>query len=200
MIYDKTSEKELVSLIILGDEKAFRFVFDRYYQGLVRFSCSYTHDTFVAENIVQESYVLLWEKKHELDIDSNLHAFLTKIVKLKTWNHIEKQRRRMDIEKDLYDDFSRELNLKLYSLESMNVSGIYISEIEKIVQETLQTLPEQTQMIFKLSRDEFLPNRKIAEQMNLSEKSIEYHISKVLKVLRLELSDYLKIIILINSL
>ncbi len=141
----------------------------------------------------------MWEKKHELDIDSNLHAFLTKIVKLKTWNHIEKQRRRIDIEKDLYDDFSRELNLKLYSLESMNVSDIYISEIEKIIQESLQTLPEQTQIIFKLSRDEFLSNRKIAEQMNLSEKSIEYHISKALKVLRLELSDYLKIIILING-
>ncbi len=199
MVYDKASEKELVSLIILGDEKAFRFVFDKYYQGLLRFSYSYTHDTFVAENIVQESYVLLWEKKHELDIHSNLHAFLTKIVKLKTWNHIEKQRRRIDIEKDLYDDFSRELNLKLYSLESMDVSDIYISEIEKIIQETLQALPEQTQIIFKLSRDEFLSNRKIAEQMNLSEKSIEYHISKALKVLRLELSDYLKIILLINS-
>ena len=199
MTYDKISDKELSTLLVTGDEKAFKIVFDRHYQQLLRFSVSYTNDIYAAENIVQESFILLWENKLELDADSNLHAFLIKVVKLKTWNYVEKQRRRAVIEKKLYDDLVRELELKLYTLDSINTSKLYITEIENIIQDSLQTLPEQTQTIFKLSRQEYFSNKEIAEQMNLSEKSVEYHITKVLKLIRVELADYLKIIIMLGG-
>ena len=199
MAYDKISDKELSALLATGDEKAFRIVFDRHYQQLLRFAVSYTSDIYAAENLVQESFILLWENRLELEADSNLHAFLIKVVKLKTWNHVEKQRRRAAIEKKLYDDLVRELDLKLYTLDSVNTSSLYISEIEHIIQDSLQTLPEQTQTIFKLSRQEYLSNKEIAGRMNLLEKSVEYHITKALKLLRTELSDYLKILLMLGS-
>ena len=198
MTYDKISDKELSTLLVTGDEKAFKIVFDRHYQQLLRFSVSYTNDIYAAENIVQESFILLWENKLELDADSNLHAFLIKVVKLKTWNYVEKQRRRAAIERNLYNDLVRELDLKLYTLDSVNTSSLYISEIEHIIQDSLQTLPEQTQTIFKLSRQEYLSNKEIAGKINLSEKTVEYHITKALKLLRTELSDYLKILLMLG--
>ena len=199
MVYDKISDKELSALLVTGDEKAFRIVFDRHYQQLLHFSVSYTGDIYAAENIVQESFVMLWENRHELEADSNLHAFMIKVVKLKTWNHVEKQRKHAAVEKNLYDDLVRELDLKLYTLDSINTSALYISEIEHIIRDSLQTLPEQTQTIFKLSRQEFFSNKEIAEQMGLSDKSVEYHISKALKLLREELADYLKILLILGS-
>ena len=102
---------ELISAIRNSSERAFQIVFNKYYQGLVRFACSYTENSDAAENIVQDSFVVLWEKREILEEDSNLHALLVQIVKLKVWNYIEKQRRRVLVEKSLYDNAVREMNL-----------------------------------------------------------------------------------------
>ena len=110
---------ELISAIRNSSERAFQIVFNKYYQGLVRFACSYTENSDAAENIVQDSFVVLWEKREILEEDSNLHALLVQIVKLKVWNYIEKQRRRVLVEKSLYDNAVREMNLKLYTLDSI---------------------------------------------------------------------------------
>ncbi len=118
---------ELISAIRNSSERAFQIVFNKYYQGLVRFACSYTENSDAAENIVQDSFVVLWEKREILEEDSNLHALLVQIVKLKVWNYIEKQRRRVLVEKSLYDNAVREMNLKLYTLDSINTTSLYKS-------------------------------------------------------------------------
>ncbi len=199
MMYERISEKELIASLIAGNENAFQTVFKRHYGVLLRFAVSYTGANNIAEDIVQESFVLLWEKRNELEENTNPYAFLIKVVKLKMWNYLDKQRRRTVIEKGMYDNLVRELDLNLYTLDSINISALYISEIEHIVRDTLLTLPEQTQVIFKLSREEYLSNKEIAERMNVSEKSIEYHIGKAIKVLRTELIDYIKILIIITG-
>ena len=128
-----------------------------------------------AENIVQDSFVVLWEKREILEEDSNLHALLVQIVKLKVWNYIEKQRRRVLVEKSLYDNAVREMNLKLYTLDSINTTSLYIEDIKKIIEETLTELPELTQIIFRMSREEYLSNKEIAQRVNLSEKTHRLH-------------------------
>lgn len=181
-------------------EKEFRILFDKHYQGLLRFAYSYVDNIHLAENIVQDAFVLLWEKQEILEEDSNLYAFLIRVVKLKAWNQIEKQRRRITIEKSIFDDIVKELDLKLYTLDSINTTSIYVDEIEMILQQTLLLLPEQTRTIFNLSRKENLTNNEIAERMNLSVKSIEFHMTKALKQLRIALADYIKIILIIGNL
>lgn len=189
------NNSELTSAIRDGSERAFQIIFNKYYQGLVRFSCSYTEDSDAAENIVQDSFVVLWEKREILEEDSNLHALLVQIVKLKVWNYIEKQRRRALVERSLYDSAVREMNLKLYTLDSIHTTSLYIEDIKKIIEETLAELPELTQTIFRMSREEYLSNKEIAQRINLSEKSVEFHISKTIKKLRLSLSPYLRFIL-----
>lgn len=87
------------------------------------------------------------------------------------------------------------MNLKLYTLDSINTTSLYIEDIKKIIEETLTELPELTQIIFRMSREEYLSNKEIAQRVNLSEKSIEFHISKAIKQLRLSLSPYLRFLL-----
>ena len=191
-------DHEIVPALISGSQDAFRIVFNKYYEGLFRFALSYAGDRYVAENMVQDSFILLWEKHAELETDSNLHAYLIRIVKWKLWNQIEKQHRQLIIQKEIYEDVIREMNLKLYTLDAINTTSLYIEDIREIINRTINELPELTRQIFLLSREEFLSNKQIAEKINLSEKSVEYHISRTLKQLRISLSSYLKTIILFN--
>ena len=190
-------DKDLICELISGSENAFRITFDNFYPGLLRFACSYVEDYFIAENLVQDAFVLLWEKRQDLTCDSNLQAYLIQTVKLKAWNYIEKQKNRIAIEKNILDDSIRELNLKLYTLDALETTSIYINEISEIIEKTLLTLPEQTRTIFNMSRKKGLSNKEIAEKMNLSVKSVEFHITKTLKQLKLSLSDYIKFAIII---
>ena len=189
------TEKELIEALANDSEDAFRIIFDRYYQGLLRFAVSYTEDSHIAEDLVQDSFIIFWEKYRNLEKESNIHALLVRIVKFKVWAYVEKQRQRIIIEKSIYDDVVREMDLKLSSLDSIDTTSLYINEVHKIIKDTLQGLPELTREIFLLSREEYLTNKEIAEKINLSEKTIEYHISKTLKLLRSTLSPYLKFII-----
>lgn len=85
----------------------------------------------------------------------------------------------------------RELDLRISTLEACEPATIFDTEIQRIVYKTLEQLPEQSRHIFILSRYHNTPNKKIAEQLGISIKSVEFHITKTLKLLRLELKDYL---------
>lgn len=85
----------------------------------------------------------------------------------------------------------RELSIRISALEICNPDEIFSEEVERIIGTTLSTLPERTRHVFILSRFENKSNKEIAEEMKISIKGVEYHISKTLKVLRVTLKDYL---------
>ena len=92
---------------------------------------------------------------------------------------------------NLQDLKSYELSIRIASLEACNPDEIFTEDIYKIIDTTLQQLPLQTQNIFRMSRSEGKSNAEIAAEIALSEKSVEYHITKTLHALRIALKDYL---------
>ena len=84
-----------------------------------------------------------------------------------------------------------DLEIRISSLENSILDNILVSEAESIISKTLSTFSDQTQNIFHLSRIDGLSNAEIASKIGLSEKGVEYHISKVLKTLRISLKDFL---------
>lgn len=192
------SDQDLVLGIKAGEEWAFRATFDRYYNRLLRFAVSYLHDVGLAEDIAQDTFILLWEYRLNLQEDTpHLFAFLIQVAKLKMLNSMEKKRRRYHIEQHLFSRNLRQVELDMYTLHALSISNIYLSEIEHLVADTLALVPEQTRMIFNLSREQGLSNKEIAARIGKTEKTIEYHIGKVLKLLRPKLSDYLKMALLL---
>lgn len=85
----------------------------------------------------------------------------------------------------------RELSIRISTLEACDPEEIFREEIRTILQRTLQSLPEQTRRIFEMSRFENKTVKEIAIETNLTVKGVEYHITKTLKVLRINLKDYL---------
>lgn len=152
-----------------------------------------------AEDIYMEAIIQYWEKRKELPADTNIPGYILTSIKNKSLNHLRHQTIRTDAEDQLYEHRKRELNFRISSLESCDPSDLFTIEVKEIIHNTLFELPEQTRMIFYKSRYENKTNKDIASELNVSIKTIEFHISKALKLFRKRLKDYLPtFLILIN--
>lgn len=151
----------------------------------------------VAEDIYMEAIIQYWEKRYNLPPDTNIPAYILTSVKNKALNHLRHQSIRIDAEDQLYDHRQRELNFRISSLDSCDPSELFTNEVKKIIQDTLNELPEQTRTIFFESRFENKTNREIAAKLGISIKTVEFHISKALKLFRIRLKDYLPVFLIL---
>jgi RNA polymerase sigma-70 factor (ECF subfamily) len=139
----------------------------------------------VAEETVQNIFVKLWEKRKVSSIQ-HLENYLQTAVKYQVINYYKSI-----LAKEKY--FSK---IKDESLQTNNAqTKLLLDEISAIVDKTIQSLPEKTQIIFNLSRSENYSVKEISESMHLSEKAVEYHITKTLKQLRLYLKEIISVIV-----
>ena len=175
-------------------------LFTRFFQEnkekFLSFAYSYLRDKEEAEDILMESMIALWENRDRWEDNSNLHALLLTIIKNKALNLLEHKQIRMRAEEDINSHSQRELNLRISTLEACEPDQIFNSEIQHIVHKALEEMPAQSRAIFILSRYQNIPNKQIAEQLNISLKTVEAHMTKALRILRLELKDYLASILL----
>ncbi|MEL5893331.1 RNA polymerase sigma-70 factor [Bacteroides sp. GD17] len=170
-------------------------LFSRFFQEnqekFLAFAYSYLRDKAEAEDVLMESMIVLWENRDRWEENSNLHALLLTIIKNKCLNLLEHKQVRLRAEEDINSHSQRELSLRISTLEACEPDQIFDTEIQHIVHKALQGMPEQSRTIFMLSRYQNLPNKQIAEQLNISLKTVEAHMTKALRILRLELKDYL---------
>ncbi len=155
------------------------------------FAYSYLRDKEEAEDILMESMIALWENRDKWEEKTNLKALLLTIIKNRALNHLEHRQVRMRAEEAINTHGMRELNLRISTLEACNPDSIFDEEIQHIVRKALAQMPEQSRNIFVMSRYRNMPNKKIAENLGLSVKSVEFHMTKALRILRTELRDYL---------
>ena len=153
-------------------------------EKFLSFAYSYIRDRQEAEDILMEAMITLWENRDKWEEDSNLHGLLLTIIKNKALNYLAHLQVRLRAEEEINSHSQRELDLRISTLEACEPDAIFDSEIQHIVQKALKRMPNQ-------SRYQNTPNKKIAEQLGISVKSVEFHITKALKILRTELKDYL---------
>ena len=170
---------------------SFTAFFQENHERFIAFANSYLRDRAEAEDVVMESMASLWENRDKWQAGSNLKALLLTIIKNKALNHLEHRQVRMRVEGDITDHRMKELNLRISTLQACDPDRIFDSEIQQIVDRTLKNLPSHSRNIFVLSRYKNTPNKEIAAQLDMSLQHVEYQISKVLKVLRHALKDYL---------
>ena len=170
---------------------SFSKFFQDNHERFIVFAYSYLRDRDEAEDVVMESMAALWEKRQKWEEHSNLKALLLTIIRNKALNILEHRQVRSRVECDITDHKQKELDLRIATLKACEPDKIFDTEIQRIVNKTLLSLPAQSRNIFVLSRYKNASNKEIAEQLGMSIKNVEYHISKVLKLLRTELKDYL---------
>lgn len=176
-------------------------LFTRFFQEnqekFLSFAYSYLRDKEEAEDVLMESMTALWENRDRWEENSNLQALLLTIIKNKALHILEHRQVRLRAEEAISSHGLRELDLRISTLKACEPDQIFNTEIQHIVKKALQGMPEQSRRIFMLSRYQNLANKQIAEQLDVSLKTVEAHITKALRILRLELKDYLVTIILL---
>lgn len=173
-------------------ESSFNDLYLSYYKKSFLFAKSYVHDDLAAEDIASESLIKLWEKQKTEPIETqHLLPLLLTILKNKSLDYLKHEEVKRAAFEDMADWGQQELSLRVSALEACNPDEIFSAEVERIVHQTLNSLPEQTRWAFTLSRFDNKSNKEIAEEMGISVKGVEYHITKALKALRLTLKDYL---------
>ena len=180
-------------VIIPDDIQKFNEIFKQRVRFIL-FAKSYIKDEGYAEDIVMEALMLYWEKRTEIR-GNNTHAYILSIIKNKAINFLEHQKTVMASKEKISSKHFRELNFRISTLKVCNPEELFSNEIAEILNKTLQILPEHSRRIFSLSRFESKSNKEIASQLNLSVKTVEFHITKALKALRISLKDYLSMII-----
>ena len=174
-----------------NDIKAFNQMYTDYYVRFVNFGFSFVRDVAVAEDIAVDSIMYYWERRQTLPDDTNIPAYILTTIKHKCINHLEHLRVREDYSEKMRNNAEWELNLRLSTLEACDPEEIFSKEIQETVDKAVSSLPEQTRMIFRMSRYENRSHKEIAEMLHLTTKAVEYHITKSLTSLRKILQEYL---------
>jgi len=185
MKYCTQSDDELIKLLKTDDQKAFHEIYNRYWPQLYKTAYNKLHLHEIAEETVQNIFVKLWEKRNVSSI-LHLENYLQTAVKYQVINYYKSI-----LAKEKYLS-----KIKDESLETSNTSHtkLLLDEISVIVDKAIQSLPEKTQIVFNLSRSENYSVKEISESMHLSEKAVEYHITKSLKRLRLYLKEIISVV------
>lgn len=181
------SDSELITGLHDGNEIVFETVFKDYYGRLCNYANTYINNMIEAEEMVQGTFLILWEKHEMIDIHTSLKSYLYRSVHNNCINHVK----HLQVRRNHHDEY-----LHYADIEYEQVSNDLIGkELEQKINSVVDSLPPQCQAVFKLSRFENLTYNEIAEKMGLSVKTIENHMIKALKTLRVELKEYLPLLI-----
>ena len=172
------------------DGKSFQKIYSGFCRRSFLFVNSYVHDEMVAEDIVSDSLIKMWEKQ-KMQGDFPVAPFLFTILKNKAIDHLKHEKIKQSAVADRYEYLKRDMDIRLSTLEASDPNEIFSLEISQIIQETLDLLPERTRIIFRMSRFEGCSYKDIAEKYGITVKGVDYHILHALNVLRINLKDYL---------
>lgn len=184
-------EKTLISKLKAGDSSAFTIIFTAFYKDFVLFAARFTKDINNAEEIVQDTFVRLWEEHEFIDINVSLKSYLLKTIKnrcidLCRHNRVIKEHSDYVLNTSLQFDFNTEY-------------FILHSELQVKIDEVLNKLPEEVSEAFRMNRYKGLRYQEIAELLYVSVRTIEVRIGKALHQLRSHLKEYFPVFIFIFS-
>jgi RNA polymerase sigma-70 factor (ECF subfamily) len=182
-----------------NDIEIFNDAFKNYKARYIRFATSYVKNELDAEDIVMDSFLNFWEKRNEIKTLTNIYAYILSIVKNKAINYLEHQQTIYQAHEKIKAHEARELNFRIATLRECNPEDLFSEDLQAIIEKTLQSLSEQKIKIFNLSRIENKSNKEIAEILGISVKTVEFHITETLKILRENLKDYLTVFLLFIS-
>ena len=181
MLYHSFSDDKLVEFLKKGNTEAFAEIYKRYWQKMFNVAYHSLGNKQEAEEMVQDIFVSIWGRFSEIEI-KHLGVYLVASVKHKTTNYIKSQ---INFRKFQEYQIFHEIQ-QSYATEEV----VHFSDLSKAVEEAMKKLPEKSAEIFKKSRFENQSVKDIAQEFDLSEKTVEYHLTKSVKVLREQLKIY----------
>ena len=178
----------LIERFKAGDELAFEKIFRHYYAGLVLFATQYVMDEEDAEEIVQDFFVRVWQKKDQINDADTLKPYFFTSIKNRSLNFLYQRKHKSKMINEIVELSQNNL---LYQPDVF-----VISDLQNAIRKAVASLPPKCREVFILSRINGLKNDNIAEKLNLSKRTVETHVSNALRQLRIELKDYTNLFLL----
>jgi len=176
-----------------GDELAFEKIFKSNHSQIIGFCNQFITDWDKSKSLAQEAFINLWLNREKIETINGIKAFLYTYAKSSCLNYI---RHRKIISK--YEDSqlqSKEDQLNREVLESFDFNSLEFTELEELIMKSISELPDQCRRVFMMSRFEGKKNKEIADDLNISVKSVEANMTRALKTLRSDLAEYLPVIL-----
>ena len=155
-----------------------------------RFAREYVLSDEDAENIVQDVFLELWEKKEILSLQLNVIAYLFTAIRNRCINFLRRSMIAKNAENKLQEEYKLTLQMKYYSLEAFNQEIFQEKDVEQILSKAIDTLPEKCREIFILSKIKGKKQKDIATELNISVNTVETQKSIAYKKLRNELKEH----------
>ena len=191
----KINENNIIERLRRGEEDAFRYIYDTYYGYLCAIAKGYLSDNEAAETVVGDVIYNIWEMRENLNIHTSLRSYLIRSVKNRSINYLQQEYISKEISINSLPEYT-EIESFYFIEKEHPLEKVLESELEKTIAAAIGNLPEECRTAFILSRIYNKKYDEIADQMGISVNTVKYHIKNALSKLRLELKDYLIILLL----
>ncbi len=178
---NQSEEKHLFDRIKKGDEKAFETFFHKYYGQLCLYATKIINNNSAAEEIVQDFFVKIWEKREHTNIETSIKNYLFRSIKNLCINYIQHNKTKIQYAQKVISEIENNF---------ADENSFPEIELSQKIEESINSLPEKRKEIFRLSRQEGLKYKEIAEKLNISIKTVETQMSLAIKTLRDILKNY----------
>lgn len=180
--YSTLNDFELADLLKIGDDAAFKFIYKNYWDKLLVVAGKRLNDVAEAEEAVQEIFLNLWRRREALKLRVGFDNYFAVAVKFEIINRLAKRVR----------EDHRNQQFTTISVSDTTIPERFdLDVLQKQLEHVINSLPEKCQLIFRMSRENDFTNKKIAQELNISEKAVEKQITKALKILRSHFGRYL---------
>jgi RNA polymerase sigma-70 factor (ECF subfamily) len=174
------TDAKLLRRMADGDNQAFTTLYRRYWEGLFVTAAKALRSKEEAADVVQEVFLSLWKRRNEINVQGSLSAYLHTSVRYKCIHYIEKNINRRD-----YLDLLTEAAINISPVNPEN--NLQLKEMEEAINKTVLRMPAKMQEVYKLSRQQNLSHKEIADSMNISVETVKKHIQHALNLIRTDL-------------
>lgn len=176
-----SEERELLAKIAEGDQMAFKKIYDTYFSRTYAFSFYVLHSRELAQEVVQEVMLKLWQMGFEVLDIQNLEAYLKTLAKRRAIDVLRRRELEKRIEREMQSGWEEEHN--------ETEQAIVLNETRKIIEEGVNLLPHQQRLVYQLCRQSGMKYEEVAEQLNIAPGTVQKHMKLALKFLRLYVQD-----------
>jgi len=192
MKYSSLTDDVLVELLNTGDTDAFQAVYIRYWNELFMVSKKRLHSDDLAAEVVQDIFVDLWERRENLKIE-NLDRYLFRAAKYKVIDQIRSRLSRKESSDPIIEDM-------VSYLDQQADNNLAFEDLNSALEKILEHMPSKTRDIFRMSRLENHSVREISSLLQIPERTVEYHITQSLRIVREHLKDFVTYLFLLSAL
>ncbi len=189
------NDTELALHLTEGRKGAYEHLFKTYYSPLCHYVEKYVQDEAVSEDIVSQLFFTLYQKRGELQL-KNVRAYLFQSVRNAALNHLRDCKRIVDISPGEAEQFMSLEGSGIFSIAAEGIEKLLLDEAQSALEVAIDQLPPKTREVFRMSRFELLTQKEIAHKLDISENTVETHISRALKRLRIEMREFLTVVLL----